>query len=88
MNYNYKDIKGQCCTGWFDYTGAGDGQTIHWQSRWAIDPAVNPNKVKGYSFIGLTAGLEKQLSAIRSIPSTYKWSAKASTKYKGTSMIS
>ncbi|KAK7705268.1 hypothetical protein SLS64_008105 [Diaporthe eres] len=83
MNYNYKDISGSCCTDYFDFTGSGDDQTIHWSSVWDIDEAVSTNVVKGYSFIGLTQNLETQLSAISSIPSTYEWTISNTTAYKG-----
>lgn len=85
MNYNYKDISGSCCTEYFDFTGSGDAQTIHWSSVWDIDEAVSTNVVKGYSFIGLTQNLETQLSAISSIPSTYEWTISNTTAYKGWS---
>lgn len=85
MNYNYKDISGSCCTDYFDFTGSGDNQTIHWSSVWDIDEAVSTNVVKGYSFIGLTQNLETQLSAISSIPSTYEWTISNTTAYKGWS---
>lgn len=85
MNYNYQDISGSCCTEYFDFTGSGDNQTIHWSSVWDIDEAVSTNVVKGYSFIGLTQNLETQLSAISSIPSTYEWTISNTTAYKGWS---
>ncbi|KAI0016159.1 family 12 glycoside hydrolase [Xylariomycetidae sp. FL0641] len=83
MNYNYQDISGSCCTGYYDFSGSGDDQTIHWNSVWDIDPNVNPNVVKGYSFVGLTQGLNTRLNDIGSIPSTYEWSVSNSTAYKG-----
>lgn len=85
MNYNYQDISGSCCTGYYDFTGSGNDQTIHWSSIWDIDEAVSTNVVKGYSFIGLTQNLETQLSAIASIPSTYEWTISNTTAYKGWS---
>lgn len=83
MNYNYQDISGSCCTNYYDFTGTGDDQTIHWSSVWDIDEAVSTDVVKGYSFIGLTQNLETQLSAISSIPSTYQWTVSNTTAYKG-----
>ncbi|CAJ2499938.1 Uu.00g027910.m01.CDS01 [Anthostomella pinea] len=83
MNYNYQDISGSCCTGYYDVSGSGDVQTIHWSSIWDIDPDVDANVVKGYSFVGLTQNLETRLSDIASIPSTYNWSVDNSTAYKG-----
>ncbi|KUI55486.1 Endoglucanase-1 [Cytospora mali] len=83
MNYNYEDISGSCCTEYYDYTGSGDDQTVHWASVWDIDEAVSTDVVKGYSFIGLTQNLETQLSAISSIPSTYNWTVSNTTAYKG-----
>ncbi|KAI3399595.1 hypothetical protein diail_6234 [Diaporthe ilicicola] len=83
MNYNYKDISGSCCTGYYDFTGSGDDQTLHWNSVWDIDESVSTNVVKGYSFIGLTQNLETQLSAISSIPTTYEWTITNTTAYKG-----
>lgn len=87
MNYNYQDISGSCCTGYYEFTGEGDGQTIHWSSIWDIDEAVNPDVIKGYSFIGLTQNLETQLSAIATIPSTYTWTVSNTTAYKGMSSL-
>ncbi|ROV90517.1 hypothetical protein VMCG_09829 [Cytospora schulzeri] len=83
MNYNYEDISGSCCTNYYDHTETGDNQTIHWSSVWDIDESVSTDVVKGYSFIGLTQNLETQLSAISSIPSTYKWTVSNTTAYKG-----
>ena len=83
MNYNYQSIKGSSCVGYYDYTGSGDDQTIHWSVLWDIDPKVGTNLVKGYNFIGLTQGLETRLSDIKSIPSKYEWVTKKSSEYKG-----
>ncbi|KAM0212301.1 hypothetical protein ACHAQD_009877 [Fusarium lateritium] len=83
MNYNYKSIEGSSCVGYYDYTGSGDDQTIHWSVLWDIDPDVGTNLVKGYNFIGLTQGLETRLSEIESIPSKYEWTTTKSTEYKG-----
>lgn len=83
MNYNYQSIEGSCCTGLYATSGSGDAQRIHWSSIWDIDAAVNPNLVKGYSFIGLTQNLQTRLNAIASIPSTYTWTVSNSTAYKG-----
>lgn len=85
MNYNYQDISGSCCTSYYDFTGSGDSQTLHWSSIWDIDESVSTDVVKGYSFIGLTQNLETQLSAISSIPSTYQWTVSNTTAYKGQS---
>lgn len=87
MNYNYQDISGSCCTGYYDFTGTSDNQTLHWSSIWDIDESVNTDVVKGYSFIGLTQNLETQLSAISSIPSTYQWTVSNTTAYKGKSAL-
>jgi hypothetical protein len=84
MNYNYQDIQGTCCTGYFDYIGEGADQTIHWSVHWDIDQNFKPNSVKGYNFIGLTQGLETRLDDISSIPSKYTWTASNTTTYKGT----
>lgn len=83
MNYNYEDISGSCCTGYYNVTGSSDNQTLHWSSIWDISESVNADVVKGYSFIGLTTNLETQLSAISSIPSTYQWTVSNTTAYKG-----
>ncbi|WZH45737.1 concanavalin A-like lectin/glucanase domain-containing protein [Fusarium acuminatum] len=83
MNYNYQSIKGSSCVGYYDYTGSGDDQTIHWSVLWDIDPDVGTNLVKGYNFIGLTQGLETRLSDIKSIPSKYEWTTSKTTEYKG-----
>lgn len=83
MNYNYEDISGSCCTGYYGFTGSGDNQTLHWLSDWDIDESVSTDVVKGYSFIGLTQNLETQLNAISSIPSTYQWTVTNTTAYKG-----
>lgn len=83
MNYNYEDISGSCCTNYYDYTGTGDNQTVHWSSVWDISESVSTDVVKGYSFIGLTQNLETKLSAISSIPSTYTWTVSNTTAYKG-----
>jgi cobalamin biosynthesis Mg chelatase CobN len=83
MNYNYQSIKGSSCVGYYDYTGSGDDQTIHWSVLWNIDPDVGTNLVKGYNFIGLTQGLETRLSDIKSIPSKYEWTTSKTTEYKG-----
>lgn len=83
MNYNYQSIKGSSCVGYYDYTGSGDDQTIHWSVLWNIDPDVGTNLVKGYNFIGLTQGLETRLSDIKNIPSKYEWTTSKTTEYKG-----
>lgn len=83
MNYNYQDISGSCCTGYYEYTGSDENQTIHWNSVWEIDESVNTDVVKGYSFIGLTQNLETTLDSISSIPSTYDWTVSNTTAYKG-----
>lgn len=85
MNYNYKSISGSCCTGYAGTSGSGDAQRIQWSSIWDIDPTVNKDVVKGYSFIGLTQNLETRLSDIQSIPSTYSWTVSNSSAYKGIS---
>jgi hypothetical protein len=87
MNYNHQSIQGSSCVGYYDYTGSGDKQTIHWSVLWDIDPKVGTNLVKGYNFIGLTQGLETRLSDIKSIPSKYEWTTSKSTEYKGTRFI-
>lgn len=83
MNYNYQSIKGSCCTGYYETTGSGGDQKIHWSSIWDIDPGFDVNVVKGYSFIGLTQGLETRLNQIQSIPSKYEWTVSKTTEYKG-----
>ncbi|KAJ4138815.1 hypothetical protein NW768_002688 [Fusarium equiseti] len=83
MNYNHQYIKGSSCVGYYDHTGSGNDQTIHWSVIWDIDPDVGTNLVKGYNFIGLTQGLETRLSDIKSIPSKYEWTTSKSTEYKG-----
>lgn len=88
MNYNYEDISGSCCTGYYGYTGSGENQTIHWDSVWDIDEAVSTDVVKGYSFIGLTQNLETTLDSISSIPSTYQWTVSNTTAYKGKTSLS
>jgi hypothetical protein len=83
MNYNYQSIEGSCCTDLYGTSGTGDAQSIHWSSVWDIDPTVNPDVVKGYSFIGLTQNLETTLDSISSIPSTYEWTVSNTSAYKG-----
>ncbi|KAM5341790.1 hypothetical protein ACJ41O_014821 [Fusarium nematophilum] len=83
MNYNFQSISGSCCTGLYGIAGAGDAQKIHWSSIWDIDPNVNTDVVKGYSFVGLTQNLQTPLSDIASIPSTYSWRVSNTTAYKG-----
>ncbi|KAK7408137.1 hypothetical protein QQX98_009728 [Neonectria punicea] len=83
MNYNYQSIEGSCCTGYYETTGSGDSQLIHWSSIWDIDATVNPDLVKGYSFVGLTQNLQTRLNAIASIPTTYDWTVTNSTAFKG-----
>ncbi|PNS15654.1 hypothetical protein CAC42_4106 [Sphaceloma murrayae] len=82
MNYNYQQISGSACTGFKGLTGSGADQTIQWNSVWKI-AADKPDLVKGYSFVGLTQGLETRLSDIASIPSTYHWIRTNQTLYKG-----
>lgn len=85
MNYNYQSIDGSCCTGYYGISGSGDAQQIHWSSIWDIGPSKSPDLVKGYSFVGLTQGLQTRLGDIGSIPTTYEWTVSNSTAYKGTS---
>lgn len=84
MTYNYQYIKGSSCVGYYDHTGSGDEQTIHWSVLWDLDLMVGTNLVKGYSFIGLTQGLGTRLSDIKSIPSKYEWNTTNITEYKDT----
>jgi xyloglucan-specific endo-beta-1,4-glucanase len=83
MNYNYQSISGSSCTGLMDVTGSGNDQRIHWSSDFKIDPTVNRDVVKGYSFIGLTQGLETPLNQIKSIPTTFDWTFYEQTEWKG-----
>ncbi|KAF4994240.1 hypothetical protein FDECE_13179 [Fusarium decemcellulare] len=83
MNYNYQSIDGSCCTGYYDISGSGDTQQIHWSSIWDISSTTNADLVKGYSFVGLTQNLQTKLSDIGSIPTTYQWTVSNTTAYKG-----
>lgn len=83
MNYNYQSISGSSCTGLMDVSGTGDDQRIHWSSDFNIDPNVNRDVVKGYSFIGLTQGLETPLDEIKSIPSVFNWTIYEESEWKG-----
>ncbi|RYP00508.1 hypothetical protein DL764_006477 [Monosporascus ibericus] len=83
MNYNQQSIKGSSCTGLYETTGSGNGQRIHWSSDFQIDPNFDRNVVKGYSFVGLTQGLETRLTDIKSIPSTFNWKIYEETEWKG-----
>ncbi|KAK5168100.1 uncharacterized protein LTR77_006668 [Saxophila tyrrhenica] len=86
MNYNYQQIHGSICTG-FNGVKTVDGvQKCKWTSDWDMEPADNPDTVKGYSFVGLTQNLENRISDIKSIPADYHWIRKKATpdsKYKG-----
>ncbi|KAL5603875.1 hypothetical protein FOVSG1_006625 [Fusarium oxysporum f. sp. vasinfectum] len=82
MNYNYQYIKGSSCVGYYNYTGSGDEQTIHWSVLWDINPMVGINLVNGYNFIGLTQGLETRLSDIKNIPPKYEWNTNKTTEYQ------
>ncbi|KAH8681892.1 concanavalin A-like lectin/glucanase domain-containing protein [Xylariales sp. PMI_506] len=85
MNYNYEDISGSCCTGYYATSGAegSDNQTVHWSSIWDISESVSADVVKGYSFIGLTQNLETTLDSIAGIPTIYSWTVSNTTAYKG-----
>ncbi|KAF4968605.1 hypothetical protein FSARC_4029 [Fusarium sarcochroum] len=83
MNYNYQKIDGSACTGYYDVSGSGDAQKIHWSTIWDISSATNADLVKGYSFVGLTQNLQTRLSDITSIPSTYAWTVSNTTAFKG-----
>ncbi|RYP52999.1 hypothetical protein DL768_001937 [Monosporascus sp. mg162] len=83
MNYNQQSIKGSSCTGLYETSGSGNGQRIHWSSDFKIDSNFDPNIVKGYSFVGLTQGLETRLTDIKSIPSTFDWKIYEESEWKG-----
>ncbi|KAF9269860.1 glycoside hydrolase family 12 protein [Marasmius fiardii PR-910] len=51
------------------------GTTIAWKNTWNW---VGGNGVKSYTNINLNNGLQKQLSAIKSIPATWRWSQSSS----------
>ncbi|TFK37098.1 concanavalin A-like lectin/glucanase [Crucibulum laeve] len=51
------------------------GTTIAWKNTWSW---TGGNGVKSYTNIQLNNGLNKQLSAIKSIPATWKWSQSTS----------
>ncbi|KAF8994059.1 glycoside hydrolase family 12 protein [Cyathus striatus] len=51
------------------------GTTIAWKSTWTW---TGGNGVKSFTNIQLNSGLNKQLSAIKSIPATWKWSQSTS----------
>ncbi|KAF9479821.1 glycoside hydrolase family 12 protein [Pholiota conissans] len=51
------------------------GTTIAWKNTWNW---VGGNGVKSFTNIQLNSGLNKQLSAIKSIPATWKWSQSSS----------
>ncbi|KAH8103392.1 glycoside hydrolase family 12 protein [Cristinia sonorae] len=48
-----------------------NGNTLSWQTTWNW---VGGNGVKSFSNIQLNQGINKQLSAIKSIPTTWQWS--------------
>ncbi|GAB7359593.1 hypothetical protein MBLNU230_g6778t1 [Neophaeotheca triangularis] len=87
MMYNYQQIDGSVCTTYDGLTStntdpyAGE-EKVKWTSVW--DMAVSTDNIpKGYSFVGLTQGLETRLSDIDSIPATYHWIRRNETAYKG-----
>ncbi|KAF9465916.1 glycoside hydrolase family 12 protein [Collybia nuda] len=51
------------------------GTTVAWKTSWNW---VGGNGVKSYTNLNLNSGLNKKLSAISSIPSTWKWSQSTS----------
>jgi len=84
MNYNYQKIDGSCCTSFTGLvTGANGEQQCGWSSDWKIAKDANAGLVKGYSFVGLTQGLENKISDIASIPATYEWVRSNTTAYEG-----
>lgn len=85
MFYNQAQTKGSMCTGYNSVsTGADGNKKIKWSAVTDIDYVkATDNVPKGYTFVGLTQGLETRLSAIKSIPATYDWTRTNSTAYKG-----
>jgi len=53
-----------------------NGNTVSWSTSWTW---TGGNEVKSFSNIQLNSGIGKQLSAISSMPSTWKWSQSSSS---------
>ncbi|CAE6390348.1 unnamed protein product [Rhizoctonia solani] len=53
------------------------GTTIGWRTQY--NWRGNPNNVKSYANVALRKGLSKRLSAIRTIPTTWKWTYNAAS---------
>ncbi|KAJ8118159.1 hypothetical protein OPT61_g812 [Boeremia exigua] len=85
MMYNQALTVGTQCTKYDSVaTGADNVKKIKWSAESKIDYVKSTDNIpKGYSFIGLTQGLETKLSAIKSIPATYDWTRTNTTAYKG-----
>ncbi|KAI8940569.1 hypothetical protein NX059_004246 [Plenodomus lindquistii] len=85
MFYNQAQTKGSMCTGYESVTTGTDGtKKINWSAVTDIDYVkATDNVPKGYTFVGLTQGLETRLSAIKSIPASYSWTLTNTTAYKG-----
>ena len=85
MFYNAARSVGTQCTNYLGQTTSSSGQKqIQWASETNIQRADSTaNLPKGYSFVGLTQGLETQLSAIKSIPASYSWTRTNTTAWKG-----
>ncbi|KAG7095202.1 hypothetical protein E1B28_005978 [Marasmius oreades] len=62
---------GQSCANLISLSGT----TISWKNTWNW---VGGNGVKSYTNVNLNNGLNKQLSAIKSIPASWKWSQSTS----------
>ncbi|KAL9618978.1 MAG: hypothetical protein Q9160_006372 [Pyrenula sp. 1 TL-2023] len=84
MLYNSKDLTSSdsWCTIFDSVTTTASGaQAIKWGSTSTISPAKDT--VKGYSFVGLTQGLEATLDSIGSVPADYSWTRSNTTAFKG-----
>lgn len=85
MFYNAAQSIGTQCTNYDHVTTTTSGsKEITWSAVTAIDYVASTSNVpKGYSFIGLTQGLETKLSSVKSIPAKYEWTRTNTTAYKG-----
>ncbi|CAE6482042.1 unnamed protein product [Rhizoctonia solani] len=66
-------------TSWSQTTQAlsYSGTTISWETKYSW--SGNPTNVKSYANVSLQKGLSKKLSAIRKIPTTWKWAYSAAS---------
>ena len=90
MMYNAADIVGRSCTGFTGLTinSNGGAPTCGWNSTWDIAKVASTSNIpKGYSFVGLTQGLENRIGGIASIPASSSWVRTNETAYKGNDPI-